>query len=264
MSAGRSVNTLSQSWGTPLKYVDAVKKVFGGQIHLDPCSNKFSIVNARVEYRLPKHDGLKESWDYATIFVNPPYGIDKERRTTIKDWLAKCCHASHEYKSEVLALIPVAANTGHWKKYVFTKAKEICFLYDTRLRFLENGQDVGKGAPMACAMIYWGNDYPKFLRVFKDHGAVVDISNLQDENVSATVNKPQRASKKIFSHNLKYLMKRDKLTVAEFSRRIDVTVYRASRWYDGDCYPNQDCLIRICNLFEYFDIYKLYTEKIDQ
>jgi hypothetical protein len=30
------------------------------------------------------------------------------------------------------------------------------------LKALENGKDVGKGAPMACAMIYWGNDYEKF------------------------------------------------------------------------------------------------------
>jgi hypothetical protein len=66
--------------------------------------------------------------------------------------------------SEVLALIPIAANTTHRKKYVFTQARVICFLYDTRLRFLENGQDVGKGAPMACAMVYRGENYLKILR----------------------------------------------------------------------------------------------------
>ncbi len=178
MSAGRSVNTLSQSWGTPLKYIQAVRDVFGGVIDLDPCSNEYSIVNARVEYRLPEQDGLKESWNYPTIYVNPPYGIDKEQGTTIKNWLAKCAFAHEEYRSEVLALIPVAANTSHWKRYVFTKAYAVCFLYDTRLRFLENGCDSGKGAPMACAMVYWGNRYNAFYDVFIDHGAVVDISNL--------------------------------------------------------------------------------------
>lgn len=183
MSAGRNINTLSQSWGTPNKYVMAVKKVFGGHIDLDPCSNKYSVVKAKVEYILPKHDGLKESWNYPTIYINPPYGIDKERGTTIKNWLARCAHAYEEYNSEVLALVPVAANTTHWKKYVFTKAKAICFLYDTRLRFLENGKDSGKGAPMACAMIYWGNDYQKFYNVFIEHGAVVDISNLRSEYI---------------------------------------------------------------------------------
>jgi hypothetical protein len=59
MSAGRNIITLSQSWGTPHKYVNAVKEVFGGQIQLDPCSNEFSVVKAQTEYLLPKHDGLK-------------------------------------------------------------------------------------------------------------------------------------------------------------------------------------------------------------
>ncbi|MDR2065879.1 MAG: phage N-6-adenine-methyltransferase [Prevotellaceae bacterium] len=183
MSAGRSINTLSQSWGTPHKYVEAVKKVFGGYIDLDPCSNEYSIVNAKVEYSLPEKDGLTESWNYPTIYVNPPYGIDKERGTTIKNWLAKCAHAYEKYCSQVLALIPIAPNTTHWKNYVFTKAKSICFLYDTRLRFLEKGMDSGKGAPMACAMVYWGDNIFRFYEVFIEYGAVVDISNLIGEQV---------------------------------------------------------------------------------
>lgn len=185
MSAGRTINTLSQSWGTPLKYVNAVKEVFGGSIELDPCSNEYSIVNARVEFKLPNQDGLKEIWNYPTIYVNPPYGIDKERGTTIKNWLAKCANAYYDFGSEVIALVPVAANTAHWKKYVFTKAKAICFLYDTRLRFLENGKDTGKGAPMACAMVYWGDNYVKFYNTFIEHGAVIDISPLIGESIGS-------------------------------------------------------------------------------
>ncbi|MFM8489883.1 MAG: hypothetical protein ACKOCH_26390, partial [Bacteroidota bacterium] len=98
---------------------------------------------------------------------------------------ARCAHAHEAFNSEVLALVPIAANTTHWKKYVFTKAKAICFLYDTRLRFLENGQDSGKGAPMACAMIYWGDNYAGFYEVFIEHGAVVDISPLIGENIGS-------------------------------------------------------------------------------
>ncbi len=78
MTAGRTVNSQSVDWCTPKKYVDAVKKVFGGKIALDPCSNEWSIVNAKTEYKLPEHDGLKESWDFPTIYINPPYGADKD------------------------------------------------------------------------------------------------------------------------------------------------------------------------------------------
>lgn len=175
MTAGRTLNTLSQEWGTPEKYVNAVREFFGGQIALDPCSNEYSIVHAEKEYRLPTHDGLRESWDFPTIYVNPPYGIDKERGTSIKKWLIRCATAYKEYKSEILALVPVATNTGHWKNNVFGKATAVCFLYDTRLKFLVNGQNGGKGAPMSCAMVYWGKDFDRFFAVFAKFGAVIDL-----------------------------------------------------------------------------------------
>ena len=122
MTAGRRVNTQSQNWGTPAKYVNAVKAFWDGKIDLDPCSNEYSIVHAATEYRLPEQDGLKESWNYPTIYVNPPYGADRQRGTTIKDWLARCARAHIDYKSEVIALVPVATNTSHWKSYVFGQA----------------------------------------------------------------------------------------------------------------------------------------------
>lgn len=175
MTAGRTVNSSSQQWGTPHKYVDAVRHVFGGEIDLDPCSNEFSIVKAKTEYRLPAQDGLRESWNFSRIYVNPPYGADRQHKTTIRHWLHRCAEAHKRYGSEVLSLVPVATNTRHWKNYVWGRAAAICFLYDTRLRFLVDGRDVGKGAPMACAMIYWGKNYERFSQVFSQHGAIVDL-----------------------------------------------------------------------------------------
>lgn len=175
MTAGRTINSQRNDWGTPKKYVDAVWKVFDGEIALDPCANPYSIVNADTEYCLPQHDGLKESWDFPSIYINPPYGADRERGTTIKDWIRRCTEAHEKYGSEVLALIPVATNTRHWKYYVWGRATAICFLYDTRLRFLINGKDKGKGAPMSCAMVYWGKNYTRFIDVFMEFGAVVDL-----------------------------------------------------------------------------------------
>ena len=166
MTAGRTLNTISQEWGTPENYVEAVREFFGGRIDLDPCSNKHSIVHATVEYWLPKHDGLNASWDFPTIYVNPPYGIDKDRGTSIKHWLSRCAAANHGHRSEVLALVPVATNTGHWKNHVFGKATGVCFLYDTRLKFLVNGRNGGKGAPMSCAHDLLGPDFrPVLFRV---------------------------------------------------------------------------------------------------
>jgi hypothetical protein len=178
MSAGRKVNTFSQHWCTPQKYVDAVREMFNDDIELDPCSNIFSIVNANIEYMLPLNDGLSEKWNFKTIYVNPPYGADRIRGTTIKSWLRKCVETHKKYDSEILALIPVATNTTHWKYYVFGKATAICFLYDTRLKFIINGDNDNKGAPMACCMVYWGDNVSKFQSIFFKFGAVVDMNNL--------------------------------------------------------------------------------------
>ena len=174
MTAGRTVVGQSQHWGTPAVYVKAVRAMLG-TIHLDPCSNAHSIVKARVEYRLPKHDGLKESWKYPTIYVNPPYGSDAARGTRIRQWLARCDDAHRQHGAEVLALVPVATNTSHWKLHVWNAATAIAFLYDTRLKFLVNGVPSAKGAPMSCAMIYWGADFDTFEKIFAAHGAIVAV-----------------------------------------------------------------------------------------
>jgi len=180
MTAGRHNNSTNKEWCTPPVYVNAVKGVFGGKIDFDPCSNEYSVVGADVEIRLPDQDGLKVSWNYSHIYVNPPYGNDKEMGTSIIDWLKMCAYAYEQYGSEVIALIPVAVNTKHWKYYIFGHAKSVCFLSDTRLKFLENGSGNGKGAPMACATVYWGSNPDAFYNVFIKYGAVVDVSHLNE------------------------------------------------------------------------------------
>lgn len=176
MTAGRHPVSLTKHWCTPQKYVDAVTAVFGGAIDLDPCSNEYSTVNARVEYRLPEHDGLKESWDYPRIYVNPPYGRDAERGTTIANWFARIAEAAR-HGAEVQALVPVATNTAHWEDFVYPVASAICFLYDTRLHFVINGNEDTKGAPMSCCMIYYGPHPGRFGEVFREYGAVLFLDD---------------------------------------------------------------------------------------
>lgn len=85
--------------------------------------------------------------------------------------------AFEDHGSEVIALVPVAVNTGHWKKFIFGKANSVCFLADTRLKFINGSND--KGAPMACAIIYWGRDGDKFYKHFHAFGAAIDLTPLQ-------------------------------------------------------------------------------------
>jgi len=178
MTAGRTVNAASHHWGTPPHYVAAVRKVFEGQIALDPCSNKYSVVHANTEYQLPEKDGLSESWDFPTIYMNPPYGADRSRGTNIRQWLQRCAESRNKYGSQIIALVPVATNTLHWKRYVWTVASAVAFLYDTRLKFLVDGKSGGKGAPMSCAVVYWGDHVAQFVSVFSEFGAAIDLKTV--------------------------------------------------------------------------------------
>ena len=175
MSAGRKSITENKDWCTPQKYVNAVKRVWGGKIALDPCSSVCSIVNAETEFLLPQKNGLLEDWNFATIYVNPPYGADKSNGTTIKNWFRKIADTYTKYNNEIIVLAPVATNTLHWKKYVYPFAKSICFLYDTRLKFIIGGTDDNKGAPMACCAIYYGNNPNNFSEIFSEFGATISL-----------------------------------------------------------------------------------------
>ena len=176
MTAGRQALTLTKDWCTPPDILKSVRQVFDGHIDLDPCSNAYSMVNARVSYSLPDQDGLLGSWDYPTIFVNPPYGSDPNRGTRIAHWFARMAESANS-GSEVIALVPVATNTGHWKHFVFPVASAICFLYQPRVRFYIGGREDAKGAPMSCAVVYYGLNFEAFADAFRSHGAVVPLAH---------------------------------------------------------------------------------------
>jgi hypothetical protein len=46
-----------------------------------------------------------------------------------------------------------------------------------------NGVDGGKGAPMSCAMVYWGARYEEFQDIFLLFGAVVELNHLHAKPV---------------------------------------------------------------------------------
>lgn len=167
--AGHIQTSKNVHWNTPAKVVDAVRATFGGTISLDPCSNSGSIVGAEVSYTLPT-DGLKESWAYPYIYVNPSYGRDKTRGTSIYNWVAKCRDAHSEHGSNVISVIPAAVDTAHWQNIIFPTSSAVLF-FKGRLKFIG-----GKAAaPMACAAVFWSSSIrlTDFEKAFQGLGTVV-------------------------------------------------------------------------------------------
>lgn len=196
----------SQDWCTPTWILDAVRAAFGVlQIDLDPCSNDTSLVGARVEYKVPANNGLEDSWDFPTVFVNPPFGtsrmhrerrdfvgpaqwkgMSKEQRaeydvTSIADWLRRCMWSSQEYGSQVIALVPVTPETKGWLQGVWPHASGICF-FDRRLKFIDfhTKKESPQVIPKPMAIVYWAGDtglegYNRFESVFRNHGNVIPV-----------------------------------------------------------------------------------------
>lgn len=163
--AGHIADSASVDWCTPDWIVEGVRETFDGSPDLDPCSNQWSRVGAKVEYMLPEHDGLEDGWGYKTIYVNPPFGVGyihrlskdfktpKEfrevpeeergmwRRCALIDWVERCANANIN-GSQVIALIPAYVDTKVWQKVVFPTSSLILFIKG-RVRF--------RRPPIACS-----------------------------------------------------------------------------------------------------------------
>jgi hypothetical protein len=165
--AGHIATAKNTNWTTPLGVVQCVRECLGA-IMLDPCSNAESVVGAAHTYDgSPGQDGLAESWDYPTIYCNPPFGRG------INVWLALCCGASWQ-GSQVVALIPAAVGAKYFHHWVWKSAQAVCFP-EGRLRFgglADGGKNV---APMDCCLPYWGNRVDRFEYAFRDLGKVVRL-----------------------------------------------------------------------------------------
>ncbi len=183
MEAGRKSISTKKDWNTPIKYVNAIVSFFkeiGYEIELDPATNHNSLIPAKTKYILPV-DGLNESWDFKSIYINSPFGSDKERKTNLKSWIKKAYDTNKNFGSEILILLPCSLNTKHFQEIIFTiKNGGVCFLKDSRLRFLDssnNNNEDKKGAPIGMCMVYMGLHYAVFEKIFKEFGKCFEIIN---------------------------------------------------------------------------------------
>lgn len=134
-------------WNTPAPVLDRVRLV--APIGLDPCSNLSSIVNARVELRLPQRDGLSCSWvgelaPGEVAFANPVYGRH------IGPWMAKCAEEARR-GADIIALVAARPDTA-WFRVCWDTAAAICF-WRGRITFL----GAPYPAPFPSAVVLWSD-----------------------------------------------------------------------------------------------------------
>lgn len=86
---------------TPETILGPVREMFGGDIDLDPCTDEENWVRAKAFYS-PPDDGCSMSWDYPTVFCNPP-AEDRLR------WVERCVEEGE--KRQVVLLLPAHTET---------------------------------------------------------------------------------------------------------------------------------------------------------
>jgi hypothetical protein len=163
--AGFIPDAKRDDWNTPQYILDAVREAFQDDIHLDPCSNANSIVGSKENYLLPYSDGLRDSWDFPTIYVNPSYG------RSIGRWIKRADDAAKLHGSQIAMLIPCTPETKPWKEIIWTSTTGICML-NRRVKFLGALQ----GIPKPLAVPYWAGargSYEQFERAFKKLGVCI-------------------------------------------------------------------------------------------
>ena len=126
----------SDEWETPHDFFQKLDTKYN--FTLDPCA---SPENSKCKnFYTIEDDGLQQSWEGETVFVNPPY-------SKIKDWVIKCHREALKPNTIVVMLIPSRTDTRWWHQYCMS-AHQIFFVKG-RLRF-EGGEH---SAPFPSAVI---------------------------------------------------------------------------------------------------------------
>ena len=159
MSHAVLTSSVSEHWNTPAEIVNMIREVANGRIALDPCSNRYSVVQAEVEYVHPHQDGLSQDWSQdargGLVYVNPPYG------RALAAWAPKI---ALEAKAGVELLVLVFAKTDtRWFRELAAVSDGVAFL-PRRIRFTHGGNELD-AATHPSALIYCaGGDTDKARR----------------------------------------------------------------------------------------------------
>lgn len=158
----------SYEWYTPARYIGFVREVLGA-IALDPASCKAAnlVIQAEQYYDI-QADGLQQSWEASTLFLNPPYcktGAVSNQELWTRKLLA-------EYEAgrvkEAILLVNAATETI-WFQRLY--AYPICFVKG-RIQF-NSPQGSKNSSTVGSAFVYFGANSEQFVHVFGRIGTIV-------------------------------------------------------------------------------------------
>jgi phage N-6-adenine-methyltransferase len=146
-------------WETPLDLFNFLDRKF--HFTLDPCAMPANAKCSR--YFTPREDGLAQTWEGNTVFVNPPYGREIAR------WVEKAYNEAKYHQALVVMLLPSRTDTkSWWHKHVMLASS--IWLIEGRIKF---GPLFDVPAPFpSCVVVFDPSDPRQRLlgRIHKDKG----------------------------------------------------------------------------------------------
>lgn len=158
---------------TPTKYINSVKKVFGGEIDLDPYSNK--LANSRIQAKdffscenlgMTGHD---YTW-WGNVFVNPPYS-----RGNLNIAVSKMQYEFDNNRIQQGILLVPNSTEAKWFQHLWKYP--ICFT-DHRISFiiwddLRNKFIIEDNPENGSCFVYFGQNKLEFYFEFRKYGHIV-------------------------------------------------------------------------------------------
>lgn len=132
----------TDEWATPIKFYEELDKEF--HFDLDPCATHENHKCKR--YFTKEEDGLKQSWRYRRVFMNPPYGRE------IGKWVEKAYSESLINNTFIVALLPARTDTKWFHQWIYKKGNTEIRFIKGRLKFNDGKQS----APFPSMLVIFG------------------------------------------------------------------------------------------------------------
>jgi len=157
-------------YGTPRTFVEMARSVMGG-IELDPAScaeANTAFVKAKRFYS-EEEDGLAQSWESETLFMNPPYSGNGCYSFACK--FAEECELGHI--KHAIVLVNSATGTRAFR-HLFDNCDAMCFV-NKRIQFIDPSGERSQTNNCKEQLFFYRGTRPKtgFMRAFSMIGRVV-------------------------------------------------------------------------------------------
>lgn len=127
-------------WTTPQNLFDALNDRF--HFTLDAAASDSN--HKCDKYYTAQQNGLLQSWEGETVFINPPYG-----RSVTGQWVKKASEEHEAHKTTIVMLLPARTDTKWFHDFIYNKA--VIYFIRGRLRF----GDGKNSAPFPSMVVVW-------------------------------------------------------------------------------------------------------------